>query len=77
MGIFTSENFIMSLLINRMDVIAADKNMIKPFLHDLTHELMVFAIRNQNEIFIKFALFNQFFVDTFFLEKSVRDEILD
>ena len=45
-GIFTSENFLMSLLVNRMDLIAADNNLIKPFTHDLTKELMVFAIRN-------------------------------
>lgn len=48
-GIFTSENFIMSLLINRQDVIAADNRYIKAFGHDMTPELMVFAIRNQNE----------------------------
>ena len=45
-GIFTSENFIMSLLINRQDVVAADNRYIKSFSHDLTPELMVFAIRN-------------------------------
>ena len=48
-NILTSENFLMSLLINRQDVIAADKRFIKHYGHDLTAELMVFAIRNQNE----------------------------
>ena len=45
-GIFTSENFIMSLLINRQDVVAADDRSIKNYLNDLTPDLMVFAIRN-------------------------------
>ena len=45
-GIFTSENFVMSLLLNRQDVVAADDRAIGHYLHDLTNELMVFAIRN-------------------------------
>ena len=40
------ENFVMSLLLNRQDVVAADDRAIGHYLHDLTNELMVFAIRN-------------------------------
>ena len=44
--LFTSENFIRSLLINRLDVIAADHRILKQYAHDLTPELVIFAIRN-------------------------------
>lgn len=45
-GIYTSENFTMSLLINRMDIIAADPRLAKDYSHDLTSDLLIFAIRN-------------------------------
>lgn len=76
-GLFSSENFIMSLLINRQDVIASDHRYIKAFAHDLTKELMVFAIRNQNEYFLRFTLFNQFLGGNILNQKVVRDEILE
>lgn len=37
---------------------------------------MIFAIRNQNEHFLKFALGRDYFGSHFFNEKAVRDEIL-
>ena len=37
---------------------------------------MVFAIRNQNEQFLRYALFNSLFGSNFFNHKPVRDEIL-
>lgn len=67
----------MSLLINRQDVIASDQRYIKSYAHDLTKELMVFAIRNQNEYFLRFALFNQFLGGNILNQKMVRDEILE
>lgn len=75
-SIFTSENFIMSLLINRQDVIAADHRHIKEYVHDLTPELMVFAIRNQNEQFLRFALFHSLLGAQLFEKEPVRDELL-
>lgn len=75
-ALFTSENFIMSLLINRQDAIAADNRHIKEYVHDLTAELMVFAIRNQNEHFLRFALFHSLLGAQFFAEDKVREELL-
>lgn len=66
----------MSLLINRQDVIAADKRFIKHYGHDLTAELMVFAIRNQNEQFLRYALFNSLLGAELFLQPTVINEIL-
>lgn len=50
----SSENFLLAMLINRQDVIACD--FANYFLRDTKVELFQFALRNQNEIFLKFAL---------------------
>ena len=75
-GIYTSENFTMSLLLNRQDKIACDKKYLKVFSHDLTEELLVFAIRNLNEQFLAYSLSNTLLSSDFVNEKIVRDEIL-
>jgi len=57
-------------------VIAADNRYIKSFGHDLTPELMVFAIRNQNEYFLRFALFNALMGSQFLNDVAVQTELL-
>ena len=76
MGIFTSENFLMSLLINRQDVIAADPRFIKYFELDLTIELLIFSIRNQNEMFLRYALSKSLLPQLYFIDEGVQEEIL-
>ena len=76
-GILTSENYLMALLINRQDAIAADKRFIKHYGHDLNEQLFRFAIRNQNEQFLKFALSQSLLGAELFLENEVRAEILE
>lgn len=61
----------MSLLLNRQDVIAADHNFLKLYTRDLSSELFVFAIRNQNEPFLKFALSNSLLGGAFFHDPRV------
>ena len=77
--LFTSENFIRSLLINRLDVIAAEHRYIKYYGQDLTADLVIFAIRNQNEEFLCFALQSEMLNLSSFKdegEKAVRQELL-
>jgi hypothetical protein len=50
----SSENFMLAMLINRQDVIACD--FANYFLHDINVKLFQFALRNQNEVFLKYAL---------------------
>ena len=76
-GLKSSENFLLSLLINRQDVIATDEDFIKLYQQDATFDLMVFAIRNQNEVFLKFALSDSIFGSDFFENQKVREEILN
>ena len=67
----------MSLLTNRQDVIAADHNFLKKYTHDLTSELFVFAIRNQNEQFLKFTLSKSLLGGAYFHHPRVQNEILE
>lgn len=76
-GIQTSENFIMSLLLNRQDAIASDNKFLKQYSNDLDEQLFIFAIRNQNEQFLRYALFNSLIGADLFLSENVRKEILD
>ena len=76
-GLESSENIPMSLLINRQDVIAADSRIIKHYQLDCNSMLMVFAIRNHNEYFLKYALQQGLFSVDYFAETTVINEILD
>jgi len=70
-----SENFMMSLLINRQDDIA--KLYIQHYLHEVNDSsLMVFALRNNNETFMKHALKESLFGMQFLSEPTVVAEML-
>jgi hypothetical protein len=70
-----SENFMMSLLINRQDDIA--KLYIHHYLNEVSDStLMLFALRNNNETFMKHALKESLFGMQFLSEAAVVAEML-
>lgn len=66
----SSENFLLAMLINRQDVIACDY--VHFFLRDAKVELFQFALRNQNEHFLKFALNEAIFGANVFQEAKIK-----
>jgi hypothetical protein len=70
----STENFLMAMLINRQDVIACD--FANYFLTDCNEKLFRFALRNQNEIFLKYALNEALFSEQMFQVKEIREEIM-
>ena len=58
------------MLLNRQDEIATE--FARFYLKDAQIELMVFTLRNQNEIFLKFALKESIFGVNFFSDERVR-----
>ena len=50
----SNENILKSLLVNGQDSIACE--FAEFYLHDAGMDLMIFCLRNYNEIFLKFAL---------------------
>ena len=71
----SSENFLLAMLINRQDVILCD--FVNFFLKDTDVKLFKFALKNQNEIFLKYALNHEIFGDEEFNHVIIKKEIMD
>ena len=71
----TTENVLQALLINRQDIIACDY--AKYYLNHAAEPLMIFCMRNLNEIFLKFALNSSIFGTNFFSNTEVRQKLID
>ena len=69
-----NENFLMSLLINRQDKVAC--MWVDSYLFDANEILMIFCLRNQNEVFMKHALQGSLFGMTFLSMDSVVKDLL-
>ena len=74
----SNENFLMSMLINRHDMIAAEYGEFYPSCieGENGHLLLKYAISNSNEIFLKYAFKNALFPDFITKENSERVEEL-
>ena len=66
----SNESFLMSMLVNRHDKIAADYGMYYPsnIQEENGSELLKYAITNSNEVFLKYAFKNGLFPN--FLSRS-------
>jgi hypothetical protein len=71
----SSENFLMAMLMNRQDVIACEY--ANYYLRDAKKKLFRFALRNQNEIFLKYALNNSIFGESLFKQEKIKKELMD
>jgi hypothetical protein len=74
----SNESFLMSMLMNRHDFIAAEYGEYYPqnIEGEAGYELMKYAITNSNEIFLKYAFKNGLFPDFLTKENSERVEEL-
>lgn len=52
----SNENILKALLVNDMDVVACDQNAIN--IHEADEALFLFALKNENDVFLKFAFQN-------------------
>ena len=62
------------MLRNRQDVIACD--FVSFYMRDASVKLFQFCLRNQNEIFLKYALNQGIFKENDFLEQNIKTELM-